>query len=108
MEIIKIICFGFLGMLLYAVYQVWHKIKQEGFNHNKFFNDNKRFWIVGAILLILIAITVFFVPDIDAVISMLGFNIQQTPAGWVLFGIAIGGGTDTTKVSGQKTLNKSI
>ena len=108
MEIIKIICFGFLGMLLYAVSQVWSKIKQEGFNPNKFFNENKRFWIVGIAFLILIAITVMFVPDIDSVISMLGFNIQQTPAGWVLLGIAIASGTDTTKVSGQKTLNKSI
>ena len=106
MEILKIIGFGLLGILFYAVFQVWGKIKQEGFNYKKFFSDNEKFWIVGLILIILIAITVTFVPDIDLIISKAGFNIDKTPAGWVLLGYAIGGGTDNTSISGSKKINK--
>ncbi len=107
LEVLKIFGFSLLGLLLYAVFQVWIKIRQDGFDPNKFFKHNQRFWATGIILLSLLTILVKLVPDIDTVISLLGFNIKNTPSGWVLLGFAIGGGNDKSKLSGDKNFNSS-
>jgi len=96
------------GIILYAVVTVWKKIKTDGFNVNKFFNSNKIFWAVCMVLALIMAIGINHIDGFKTVIESLGFAIEgDTQAGFVLLGIALALGSDKTKVSGIKELNKS-
>lgn len=109
MEIL--ITFGLItfGILLYAVVTVWKKIKTDGFDVNKFFDANKIFWVVCAILALLMAVGINYIDGFKTVINSLGFAVDgDAQAGFVLLGIALALGSDKTKVSGAKQLNKSI
>lgn len=103
--ILKIFGLGILGALLYAGVTVWKKVKTEGFNGNKFFNENKYFWAVCIGLNLLLAITIAIVPEAEIVLHALGFAVDAaTQSGYVLLGIALATGSDKTAISGKKTI----
>lgn len=88
---------GLFGVVLYAVMTVWKKIREEGFKWKKFVNDNKKFWFVGVVLHLLIAIATIIVPDVLTLLHSLGFAIEaEGGTGWVLLGIALAAGTDSS------------
>lgn len=106
MDAIFTFLLGTFGILAYAVYQVWTKIRTDGFSMQKFFIDNKRFWLSGLALHFVISLGTLFVPEMLDIVNHLGFAIENaTGSGWVLFGVALGTGTDKTKLSGIKNLN---
>lgn len=104
-DILIISGLGLLGILLYAFSVVWKKIKQEGFSAEKFFNENKQFWIVCIVFNVILAIVISVVPNFEEVLRTLGFAIyEDNYGGYVLLGIALATGSDNTNVSGQKKL----
>jgi len=97
-----------LGIVLYALVTVWKKIKTDGFSGRKFFNSNKYFWLICIALGLILSITMFIVPEVDKILNGLGFAINENnPMGHVLLGIALATGSDKTKMTGNKQLNKS-
>lgn len=108
MELLQIWGLGFFGILLYAVVQVWKKVKSEGFDLKKFFGDNKMFWGVCIVLSLLLSIGIVFVDGFKDVLHTIGFAVEEgNNAAFVLLGIALAIGSDKTKLTGQKTLNKN-
>lgn len=96
---------GLLGILLYAATTVWKKAKQEGFSLEKFFVDNKLFWIVCLGLNFLLAITIAIIPESQEILHALGFAVDtDSQAGYALLGIALAAGSDKTKLTGTKEL----
>lgn len=99
---------GVLGMAFYAGATVYKKVREDRkFDTNKFFGHNKRFWLVGVALHLMIALITLVIPDIIGVIDTLGFSVESdTPSGWFLFGISLAIGTDKTKITGTNQLNR--
>lgn len=104
---IEVFGMGILGISLYAVVSVWKKIRQDGFNAKKFFNDNKKFWIWGLVLHFLVSLVTIVVPDAVTLLQALGFAVEgSSSTGWILFGITLGSGTNNTNISGLKKLGQ--
>lgn len=103
-----LITFGLLvfGILLYAVFTVWQKIRKEGFDANKFFNENKLFWGVCIALSLMFAFGLVYIEGFKTVVHSLGFAVEEdNQAGYVLLGSALALGSDKTKITGEKKIN---
>lgn len=98
---------GFLGMALYAFMEIWKVIKLKDFDHKKFFGENIRFWIVCVILNFIISIILIAAPEFKDVLHTLGFAVDdKTNSGFILLGFALAAGTNSSKITGDKTLIK--
>lgn len=107
MELLVVWGLGFFGILLYAVVQVWKKVKSEEFSLKKFFGDNKMFWGVCIVLSLLLSIGIVFVDGFKDVLHNIGFAVEDdNNAAFVLLGIALAIGSDKTVMTGSKKLNK--
>lgn len=97
-EILQSWGMGVLGALVFTLYTVWDKIKaSNGFNHNKFFGDNKLFWIVVIVLHLTISVAVVIEPKLANAIQGVGFAIENNLMGYFLLGWFLAGGTNTVK-----------
>jgi hypothetical protein len=103
-----LITFGLVlfGIVLYAVVTVWKKVgKLQEFDFKKFIKDNKLFWIVSVVLGFLLSLGMIHIDGFKDVAENLGFAVNgETQGGFVLLGIALGAGSDKSKVTGEKKL----
>lgn len=107
LDVLYIFGLGVFGILLYAVSTVWKKIKADGFDTTKFFNDNKKFWYWSCALHLLVSAATAIVPDVEVVLQAIGLAVDtSTKSGYFLLGITLAAGANKTKLTGVKTLDK--